>query len=102
MILDLIVHTEARDDIREQTAYLDDRTPDAGARFLAALEHVFNRLVTFPGLGSPFATQTWPNLRRVPLPTFPLSVFYEPSPTAIDVYRVLHHARDVLKALDQP
>jgi len=38
----------------------------------------------------------------VVLPTFPLSVFYESSATTIDVYHVLHHARDVLKALDEP
>ena len=101
MTLDLIVHTQARDDIRDQTAYLDDHDPEAGTRFLGELHHVFDRLVTFPGFGHPFPTPSWPHLRRVVLPTFPLSVFYEPSATAIDVYHVLHHSQDVLTILDR-
>jgi plasmid stabilization system protein ParE len=99
--LDLIVHDEAREDLKDQHDYLEDHNPGSGERFLAEVLHVFDRLVTFPGFGHPFPTPTWPSLRRVVLPTFPLSVFYEPSATAIDVYHVLHHAQDVLTILDR-
>ena len=101
MTLDLIVHNEAREDLKDQYDFLEEHAPDSGDRFLGEVHHVFDRLVTFPGIGHPFPTPTWPNLRRVVLPTFPLSVFYEASATAIDVYRVLHHSQDVLTILDQ-
>ena len=101
MTLDLIVHDEAREDLKDQYDFLEEHAPGNGDRFLEEVHHVFDRLVSFPGFGPPFPTPTWPNLRRALLPTFPLSVFYEPSVTAIDVYHVLHHAQDVLTILDR-
>ncbi len=101
MSIDLIIHRPAQDDIDEQAAFLDDHDTGSGERFLAEVHRVYERLVTFPGFGHPFPTPLRPNLRCVVLPTFPLSVFYEPSPTAIDVYRVLHHARELAGILDK-
>lgn len=100
MTLDLIIHEKARHDVNEQSAWLDDHTPDAGDRFHDELAHVFDRLVTFPAFGQPCPTKTYPDLRRAILPTFPLSVFYRPTATAIEVFRVLHHARDLANLLD--
>jgi plasmid stabilization system protein ParE len=39
-------------------------------------------------------------LRRLPLKRFPLSVFYRPTRTAIEIIRVLHHARDIPPLLE--
>lgn len=44
--------------------------------FLAALQHVFDRLITFPAFGQPYPTPNHSDLRRVVLPKLPLSVFY--------------------------
>ena len=100
MSLDLLVQPQAQLDIDEHAAYLDDRTPDAGDRFLAELQHVFDRLVTFPGFGQPFPTRRYPDLRRVVLPSFPVSVFYRAAANAIIVGRVLHHSRDLPPLLE--
>lgn len=103
MTLDLIVKPRAQQDVTEHAAYLDDHAPEAGDRFLGELEHVFDRLVTFPAFG-----QLWPSpnpahrdIRRAVLPSFPFSVFYQPLKRAIEVIRVLHHAQDVPPLLDE-
>lgn len=101
MTLDLIIHEQARVDVDEQAAWLDDHAADAGDRFLAEVQHVFDRLVSFPAFGQPCPTKAYPDLRRAVLPTFPLSIFYRPSATAVEVLRVLHHARDLANILDK-
>lgn len=39
-------------------------------------------------------------LRRLPLKRFPLSVYYRSTRSAIEVIRVLHHARDIPPLLE--
>ena len=103
MTLDLIIKPQAQQDVTEHAAYLDDNAPDAGDRFLGELEHVFDRLTTFPAFG-----QLWPSpnrahrdIRRAVLPSLPFSVFYRPTKRTIEVIRVLHHAQDVPPLLDE-
>lgn len=97
MSLDLTIRPRARQDITEHTAYLDDHTANAGDRFIAELEHIFDRLTTFPAFGQPWQTPTGEltDIRRAVLPRLPYSVFYRTSATTIDVIRVLHHAQDI-------
>ena len=97
----LTVTQRAQADIDEHAAYLDDRSPSAGERFLAELAQVFDRLVTFPAIGQRCPTNHHPRLRRAVLPTFPVSVFYRSSTVAVEVLRVLHHARDISPLLDE-
>jgi plasmid stabilization system protein ParE len=99
--LELIIHEIARHDIDERTFDLDDNTPDVGDRFLAELNHVFDRLLRFPKQGPPFPTANHPTLRRIVLATLPLSVFYQPTRSAIEIFRVLHHAQDIPELLDK-
>ena len=102
MTRDLVVHPRAEADVDELAAYLDDQDPDAGARFLDELEHVFDRLTTFPHFGRPWATDNpqLAGLRRAILTTFHVSVFYRQTPTAISIVRVLHQARDIPSLLE--
>ena len=98
----LVIHARATADVDELAAYLDDRGPDAGMRFLDELEHVFERLRTFPRIGRPWPSENpaISGLRRAVPPTFPVSVFYLPTSTTITVVRVLHQARDTPPLLE--
>ncbi len=100
MTLELVITPQAQADIDEYAAHLDDRNPEAGTRFLHELNHIFDRLITFPAFGQPSSTANHPELRRAVLPTFPISVFYQPTTTAIIVARVIHHARNLPPLLD--
>jgi toxin ParE1/3/4 len=98
----LVVSPRAQADVDEHAAYLDDRNPDAGWRFLVEIHDAFDRLPTFPHLG-----QAWPTtrtelvgVRRLVLTTFPISLFYRATETVVEVLRVLHHARDIPPLLD--
>jgi plasmid stabilization system protein ParE len=97
--LELDIRARARGDIDGHTEYFEDRDPELAERFHGELEHVFDRLTSFPGFGQPCPTKKYPDLRRVVLPTLPLSVFYRPTETTIEVFRVLHHARDLARIL---
>ena len=101
MTLALRITFRGQADIDEHAAYLDDHARNDGERFLTELAHVFDRLVTFPAFGQPFPTEHHPGLRRVVLPSFPLSVFYRSNRTTVEVLRVLHHARNLSPLLDE-
>ena len=103
MTLDLVIKSRAQQDVTRHAAYLDDYAPHAGDRFFGELEHVFDRLTTFPAFGQP-----WPSsnpahrdIRRALLSTHRFSVFYRQTKKAVEVVRVLHHAQDVPPLLDQ-
>jgi plasmid stabilization system protein ParE len=98
--LRLTVKPQAQADIDEQTTYFDDLA--TSERFLAELAHVLNRLVAFPELGQATPTPSHPDLRRVVLPTFPLSVFYRPTGDEIEVLRVLQRVGRRARDLDVP
>ena len=99
LVLDLFPLAER--DITEHAAYLDDHSPGAGSDFLNALAHIFERLVSFPAFGQATPSDVHPDLRRVVIRPFNVSVFYEATPTTINVVRVLHHARHVPPLLDE-
>ena len=101
MIQVLSITSQAQADIDEHAAYLDDHARNDGERFLTELAHVFDRLVAFPAFGQPCPTEHHRKLRRVILPSFPVSVFYRSSTTSVEVLRVLHHARDLSPLLDE-
>lgn len=100
MTVALSIKPQAQADIDERAASLNDEAFELAERFLAELHHVFDRLTAFPAFGPPFPTANHPDLRRVILPTLPLSVFYRPTRTGIEVLRVLHQAQDIPPLLD--
>jgi toxin ParE1/3/4 len=95
--VNLIIRPQAQADVDGLVAYLDDQDPGAGTRFLDDLRNIFDRLVTFPHYGPLWPTRnpTLAGLRRAISSTFPISVFYLPTKTAVEVVRVLRHSRDI-------
>lgn len=103
MTRDLIVSEPADEDINAYIAYTNERSPEAARRFLVALRHAFELLLSTPEIGHVWETerQELESLRAWRIDGFPLSIFYFPLPAAIDVIRVLHHSRDIRAVLDE-
>ncbi len=99
MSRDVLIHETARFDILDAIDYIDEHAPDITPRFRAELQHVFDRLADFPNAGPPCPAPHYPDLRRIILPELPFSVFYRATASAIEVYRVAHHARDLAEIL---
>jgi toxin ParE1/3/4 len=99
----LVISPRAQADVDEEAAYYQTTDSLATAtRFLDDLRHVFERLVEFPHLGTPWKT---PNrqlvgLWRRLLPNFPYSVFYLSTEEAIEIVRILHNSRDLPVSLE--
>lgn len=67
-------------------------------RFFAEAEATFARLAGMPGIGAPYRPDEplYADLRYFPVSRYRDSlVFYRPIPGGIEVYRVLHGARDI-------
>ena len=100
---ELIVSGPADDDINEYLDYVNERNPAAARRFLQALHQAYDRLLSLPDVGHLWKTtrEDLKGLRAWRVEDFPLSIFYFPRPTAIEVIRVLHHARDIKAILEE-
>jgi toxin ParE1/3/4 len=76
----------------------------AALKFLAALDAAYAHIERHPATGSP----RWgleldvPDLRSWPLGRFPHLVFYVERESHVEVWRVLHGARDIPSALAAP
>ena len=93
----LVIRPQAQADVDEHAAYYQaNENLLAATRFLEDTRHVFERLIRFPHIGTPWPTTNpeLDGLRRRALPHFPYSVFYLPTSTTIEVVRVLHHRQD--------
>lgn len=66
-------------------------------RFVDRIESVYRRIAMHPLSGSPrYAYElALPDLRYAKVPHFPYLVFYVDTPDHIDVWRILHAARDI-------
>lgn len=67
-------------------------------RFFAQAEASFTRLAGMPGIGTPYEPDEplYADLRYFPVSRFRgYIIFYQPIPGGIEVYRVLHGARDI-------
>ena len=84
------IKPQARLDLLEAFAYIGERDLPAAERFTGAAERAFDQLATMPGMGRrrAFANPDLADLRSWTLGGFP-------TPTGIDVLRVLHDARDI-------
>ncbi len=95
----------ARRDIDEAVDhYLTDAGTSIALAFIDALEEAFRRIGQHPASGSPRYAQelSLPGLRSRILSGFPYLVFYVEREADIDVWRVLHTARDVPVWLREP
>jgi toxin ParE1/3/4 len=89
----------ARADVLEQLVYLAERSGiDTADRYHSALLRTCELLARQPTIGSPTAlTPRLRGLRRHPVgrPFNRYLIFYKPIPRGIDLWRVLHGARDI-------
>ncbi|MCL1960898.1 MAG: type II toxin-antitoxin system RelE/ParE family toxin [Desulfovibrionaceae bacterium] len=94
----VIPRTLAVDDVQESLDYyLNDGAAQAALGFIDALERAYAHISRHPATGSPrYAHELGlPGLRSWPLKSAPHIVFYVERADHIDVWRVLHGARDI-------
>jgi toxin ParE1/3/4 len=96
---------EAFSDLNEQATFIQRESPNAAIRFLAAAEATFQRLAAMPELGQrqEFGRKELDGLRVWQVQGFEnYLIFYRPFERGIEVFRVLHAARDVAAIFDDP
>ncbi len=84
--------------------YLAEARPAVALAFIDALEGAFRRMSEHPASGSPrYARELdLPGLRSWVVRAFPYLVFYAEREADLDVWRVLHGARDIPAWLQEP
>ena len=99
---EVIVTEPAEEDIDGYIEYLAGRNPDAARRFLRDLRQAFDRLLSMPQIGHAWETKRrdLDGLRAWRIDDFPVSIFYFPRPTVIEVVRVLHYSQDIKSILE--
>ena len=77
--------------------YLEEQAEKAALGFVDALERAYKQISRHPASGSSrYAHELdLPGLRSWPLQRYPHLVFYVEQDTHIDVWRVLHDAKDI-------
>lgn len=94
----VVARALAKHDIDEIIAcYLGESAEQAAYGFIDALEDAYTHIGRHPATGSPrYAHElNLPGLPFWPLTRYPHLVFYVERPDHIDVWRVLHGARDL-------
>ena len=94
----VVLRERAARDVDEAVAhYLTEAGTAVALAFTDALEEALNRIREHPASGSPrYARElSLPGLRSWILNGFPYLVFYVEREADIDVWRVLHAARDI-------
>ncbi len=101
----VVLRERARRDIEEAVDhYLAEAGPAVTLSFAGALEDVHRRIGQQPENGSPRYAHELdiPGLRFRSVGKFPYLVFYVERETEIDVWRVLHGARDISAWMREP
>ena len=94
----VVPRQQANRDVDEAIAYyVEEASERVALAFIDALEQACRHIGRHPASGSPrYAVElNLPGLRAWPLRRFPHVVFYVDTPHHIDVWRVLHGARDI-------
>jgi toxin ParE1/3/4 len=92
------VHELANQDIHSViNHYIDLQAAKAGTEFLVALEMAYKFIGQFPDAGSKRLgiSMRLPELRTWSLTKFPYSLIYMCDAQCIDIFRLLHHKRDM-------
>lgn len=81
--------------------YWFDASPQVAHAFAVALRHAFQHLSQFPSTGSSHYSRDTPlsDLLAWPVQGFPYMVFYLEEASSVDIYRILHTARDIPASL---
>jgi toxin ParE1/3/4 len=91
-------------DVQEAVGhYLEEAGPEVALDFVDQLERAYRHLGRHPGTGSPrYAHElNLPGLRSWPITRFPHLVMYVEQVDHVDVWRVLHGARDIPSGLSE-
>lgn len=98
-----LIRPKADEDLDEQAFYLArESSPEVGHRFLVAAHETFALLATQPGMGWR-VMHKHPDLRT--LRVFRVTgfermlVLYLPRPSGVEILRVIHGSRDVMRIL---
>ena len=101
----VVLRERAQRDIDEAVErYLGEAGPAVALEFIDALEDARRRIAEQPAAGSPRYAHELdiPGLRSRSVRGFPYLVFYVERPADIDVWRVLHGARDIPAWMREP
>ncbi|MYI83230.1 MAG: type II toxin-antitoxin system RelE/ParE family toxin [Chloroflexi bacterium] len=101
----VVLRQQAQRDVAEAVEHhLAEASAAVASAFIAALEDAFRRVGEHPASGSPryAAELNLPGLRSWIVTGFPYLIFYVEREADIDVWRVLHGARDVPAWLREP
>jgi toxin ParE1/3/4 len=94
----VVQHDRAQRDLEGIADYLRERNPGAALRFLDQAEDTFARPAAMPRMGAPYEPDdpAFADLRFFPVSRFKTyPIFDKPLADGIEVYRVLHGARDL-------
>jgi toxin ParE1/3/4 len=100
----ILWHPDAFADVETTAVYIGIHRPDAALRFIDAVDSTLNRLVASPEIGVRrfFSRSENADIRSFPVRGFEKHlVFYVPTQAGIEVFRVLHGARDVDARFDE-
>ena len=101
----VVLRERARRDVDEAVEhYLGEARAAVALAFIDALEEAYRRVGEHPSSGSPRYERELdlPGLRSSVVRGFPYLVFYVEREADIDVWRVLHTARDIPAWLREP
>ena len=85
--------TSARSELKSAARYYEDRRPELGVRFLAAVHHARRMIEAHPSLGS-IVPDDQTDLRRLRVLGFPYWLVYEVTAQRIVILVVAHTSRD--------
>ena len=100
----VVLRDQALQDFGQVVAfYRSDASPRIARSFAVAAQEAFRHISRFPGSGSQRIASAVPldGLRSWPVKGFPFLIFYKEESLTIDVYRILHTARDIPASLDE-
>ena len=101
----VVLRDRARRDIDEAAEYyLSDAGTAVAEAFIDAVEEAFRHVGQRPASGSPRYAHGLdiPGLRFRSAGKFPYPVFYVERETAVEVWRILHGARDIPARMREP
>jgi len=97
-------HPRVRDDLIEIYCYIHERSPQSADKVYAAIERSIRALLDIPGVGTQWST-TDPRLAGLRVtPCTPYRnylMFFRAVPDGIELFRVVHGARELGRIVDE-
>ena len=93
MAAELIIASEAQQDVDEAYCWYEDRRPGLGEEFLGCVDVCIQAICRMPELHA----KVYEGYRRALLRRFPYAIFYEYAGGKVTVYSIFHTSRDPKK-----